>query len=59
MLCAQFRNDDMPQRELKSGKQVVDWLVPAPADLLAPKLKRNEPRDRAHAEWAKCVGLLG
>jgi hypothetical protein len=27
--------------------------VPSPADLLAPKLKRNEPRDRAHAAWAK------
>lgn len=34
-------------------------VVPAPADLLGPKLKRNEPRDRAHAEWAKSVGLLG
>jgi hypothetical protein len=33
--------------------------VPAPADLLAPKLKRNEPRDRAHADWAKRIGLLG
>ncbi len=33
--------------------------VPAPSDLLAPKLKRNEPRDRAHAEWARRVGLLG
>jgi len=33
--------------------------VPAPADLLAPKLRRNEPRDRAHAEWAKLIGLLG
>ncbi len=33
-------------------------LVPAPADLLAPKLKRGEPRDHAHATWAKCVGLL-
>ncbi len=32
--------------------------VPAPADLLAPKLRRNEPRDRAHAEWAKLIGLL-
>lgn len=32
--------------------------VPAPADLLAPKLRRNEPRDRAHADWAKRVGLL-
>ena len=33
-------------------------LVPAPTDLLAPKLKRNEPRDRAHADWAKRVGLI-
>ena len=33
--------------------------VPAPADLLAPKLKRAEPRDRAHAEWAGRIGLLG
>jgi hypothetical protein len=37
----------------------LNLVVPAPADLLAPKLKRNEPRDRAHAEWAKRVGLLG
>ena len=37
----------------------LNLLVPAPADLLAPKLKRNEPRDRAHADWAKRVGLLG
>jgi hypothetical protein len=33
-------------------------VVPAPSDLLAPKLRRNEPRDRAHAEWARQVGLL-
>ena len=32
--------------------------VPSPADLLAPKLKRNEPRDRTHAEWAGRIGLL-
>jgi len=32
--------------------------VPAPADLLVPKLKRNEPRDRAHGAWAKRIGLL-
>ncbi len=32
--------------------------VPAPADLLAPKLKRGEPRDLKHAEWARSVGLL-
>jgi hypothetical protein len=33
--------------------------VPAPSDLLSPKLKRNEPRDRAQADWAKRIGLLG
>ena len=33
-------------------------VVPAPADLLAPKLRRDEPRDRAHAAWAKRVGLV-
>ena len=32
--------------------------VPAPSDLLAPKLRRNEPRDRAHADWARRIGLL-
>jgi hypothetical protein len=37
----------------------LNLIVPATADLLTPKLKRNEPRDRAHAEWAKRVGLLG
>jgi len=37
----------------------LNLLVPAPADLLAPKLKRNEPRDRAYAEWSRRVGLLG
>jgi hypothetical protein len=37
----------------------LNFFVPAPADLLAPKLKRNEARDRAHAEWARRIGLLG
>ena len=32
--------------------------VPDAADLLAPKLRRNEPRDRAHEEWARRIGLL-
>jgi len=27
--------------------------VPSVNDLLAPKLKRAEPRDKVHAEWAK------
>lgn len=32
--------------------------VPSPADVLAPKLRRNEPRDCIHAEWARVQGLL-
>ena len=59
---------DSVLRELPAGweqrttrRQIgkLQLLVPAPADLLAPKLKRNEPRDRAHADWAKRVGLIG
>ena len=48
-------------KQRATQKQIgrLSVLVPAPADLLTPKLKRNEPRDRAHAEWAKRVGLLG
>jgi hypothetical protein len=48
-------------KQRATQKQIgrLNLIVPAPADLLAPKLKRNEPRDRAHAEWAKRVGLLG
>ncbi len=33
-------------------------VVPTVADLLVPKRKRNEPRDRAHAAWAERVALL-
>ena len=33
-------------------------VVPAPGDILVPKLKRGEPRDRAHAEWAKQLGMV-
>lgn len=36
----------------------LELVVPAPADLIAPKLDRNEPRDRAHAAWCRQVGLL-
>ena len=54
-------------RELPAGwaervtkKQIgkLSLTVPGPADLLAPKLKRNEIRDRAHAVWARQIGLL-
>src|SRR5881392_1730122 len=32
--------------------------VPSPPDLLVPKRKRNEARDRAHEDWTRRVGLL-
>lgn len=33
-------------------------VVPSPADILVPKLRRNEPRDRSHAEWAENLGIV-
>jgi hypothetical protein len=33
-------------------------VVPQVSDLLAPKLRRNEPRDRQHAAWAQEQGLI-
>lgn len=47
------------QRATQKQIEPLTLPVPAPGDLPAPKLKRNEPRDRAHAEWAKRIGLLG
>ena len=38
--------------------RLLTVTVPAPEDLLLPKLKRNEPRDIKHWEWAKEIGLL-
>ncbi len=32
---------------------LLEVVVPAVEDLLIPKLKRGEPRDRIHAEWAQ------
>ena len=48
-------------RERATRRQInrLELIVPGPVDLLAPNLKRNEPRDRAHADWARRVGLLG
>ncbi|MBI2950232.1 MAG: hypothetical protein HYY23_21580 [Verrucomicrobia bacterium] len=36
----------------------LEVVVPSPADLLIPKRKRNEPRDRVHETWAKRLGLI-
>jgi hypothetical protein len=47
-------------RERASAKKYgqLAVIVPSPEDLLVPKRKRGEPRDRAHEAWAKAVGLL-
>ncbi len=45
-------------RATKKSYGHLSVTVPTPADLLAPKLRRNEPRDRTHAAWARAVGLL-
>ena len=45
----------------RSSHKYYDMLsveVPAPEDLILPKLKRNEPRDLAHHQWALYNGLL-
>lgn len=36
------------------GSAALLWHA---TDILVPKLKRNEPRDRAHAAWAKELGI--
>ncbi len=46
------------QRAIRRQIGQLQLVVPDPADLLVPKLKRNEPRDRAHADWARGAGLL-
>ena len=49
---------DWETRAAKKLYGALTALVPAPEDLLVPKRKRNEPRDRAHEVWARQVGLL-
>lgn len=40
-------------RALRKVYGLLTVTVPSVADLLVPKLKRGEPRDIVHAEWAK------
>ncbi len=58
----QFALRDLPEgwqdRTITRAFGHLKVVLPAPADILAPKLKRGEPRDHAHAVWAKRVGLL-
>ena len=53
----EFPNDWRDRASIKNyGSLTLE--VPSPADLLIPKRKRNEPRDRAHDAWARTVGLV-
>ena len=49
---------DWKDRALTGAYGPLRLMVPSPADLLVPKLRRGEPRDHAHAAWAKRVGLV-
>jgi hypothetical protein len=44
---------DWESRALRKIYGKLTVTVPAVNDLLIPKLKRAEPRDKMHAEWAK------
>ena len=46
------------ERTFRASYDCLTVVVPSAADLLAPKLARNEPRDRRHAEFARAVGLI-
>src|SRR5580658_1881345 len=49
---------DWKDRAVEGTYGPLRVVVPAPVDLLVPKFKRGEPRDHAHAAWAKRVGLV-
>ena len=49
---------DWEQRAARKSHGNLTVIVPAPEDLLLPKRRRNEPRDRAHDAWAQRTGLL-
>ncbi|HEY5792510.1 MAG TPA: hypothetical protein VIS74_04380 [Chthoniobacterales bacterium] len=44
-------------RASKKNYRSLRVIVPTAADLLAPKLRRGEPRDVAHAEWSRRIGI--
>lgn len=54
--------DELPvnwrDRSMSAHYGRLELVVPSVADLLAPKLRRGEPRDRAHAAWAEVQGLI-
>jgi hypothetical protein len=46
------------ERVCRKSYGLLSVEVPAPQDLLAPKLKRGEARDLAHHRWALYNGLV-
>ncbi len=49
---------DWKSRAVERAYGQLQVTVPSPADLLIPKAKRGEPRDLAHAAWAKRLGMV-
>jgi hypothetical protein len=49
---------DWQSRAAEACYDRLTVVVPHSSDLLAPKLRRNEPRDRLHAAWAQEQGLI-
>jgi uncharacterized nucleotidyltransferase DUF6036 len=49
---------DWKERASHKAYGPLEVEVPAPVDLLIPKLRRGEPRDLAHAAWAKRIHLV-
>lgn len=45
--------DGWAQRAQKKNYGRLEVIVPSVEDLLVPKLKRGEPRDKVHVEWAR------
>jgi hypothetical protein len=50
--------EDWRQRAESKQYGNLRLIVPSVPDLLAPKRRRNEPRDRAHQNWSEKIGLL-
>lgn len=49
---------DWRSRAIEKAYGHLKLVVPSAEDLLKPKRKRNEPRDRAHEKWARKLKLI-
>jgi hypothetical protein len=50
--------EDWQDRATTRTYGLLTVTVPSPSDLMVPKRRRNEPRDRAHEAWAQGLGLI-